>query len=112
MKEISWVHTAIVLYGVAAIFYLIRLFTEKKWAQNAGWGVILLGFISLAFSLYLRSVNAQYFALSNMYESMLVVCLAIQAAFLVLDRWFNIRALGFPVALLLMGMMLYDLSLP
>lgn len=119
MHELNWMHTAVVLIALSAIFYLVRLVAKPPasgFAQKAGWGSLLLAFLCMIVSLVIRSQTAQYFALSNMYESLLVVCLGIQLVFLVLDQWFSgklaIRTLGLPVCLLLLAAVVFDLSLP
>lgn len=112
MHELNWVYTAVTLLAVSLVFYGIRLANAKKTIHEFGWGAMALSMLCLIVSLVLRSKTAEYFALSNMYESMLVVCISLQAAFLCFDRWFNLRALGFPAALLLIGSIIYDLTLP
>ncbi|MEB3287007.1 MAG: c-type cytochrome biogenesis protein CcsB [Vampirovibrionales bacterium] len=112
MGELNWVYTALTLLVVSLVFYAIRLANPRKIFHEFAWGAMLLSMLCLVVSLVIRSKTAQYFALSNMYESMLVVCIGMQLAFLCFDRWFKVRALGFPAALLLLGAILYDLTLP
>ncbi len=112
MGELNWVHTAIVLLGFSSLAYLMHLLRNRPVFREAGWGAMLLSFICLCVSLVLRSQKAEYFALSNMYESLLMLSICTQLGFLIVDRWFSIRALGLPVALLVMGAMIYDLTLP
>jgi len=110
--ELSWLQTGMTLVGVSVIFYGIRLFNDKRLFHEAGWGSLLLAIISLGLSLFMRSQKAQYFALSNMYESLLVVCISILLAFLCFDRWFKVRSWGLPVTLLVMAALIYDTTLP
>ena len=120
MNELNWVHTGVVLLMASTVFYLIRIFKPSNLIHDFGWGFMLLSLVCLAISLVIRSINADYFALSNMYESLLVVSMGIQLAFLVADRWFSgvgnngkaVRALGLPVGLLLIASLLFNLSLP
>lgn len=112
MSELNWVNTAVILLALATVAYLIRVFNPRRLFQEIGWGAMALSLVCLVISLVLRSKAAQYFALSNMYESLLVVTMWMQAAFLVMDRWFAKRALGFPVSLFLTVMLVYDLTLP
>lgn len=112
MGELSWMHTGITLLFFSLIAYGLRIVKNNRLFQEAGWGFMLLSMLCVAISLVVRSINADYFALSNMYESLLVVGLSIQLAFLVMDRWFGVRTLGFPVALMLVITFVYDLSLP
>lgn len=109
--EACWLHTGIVLMVVSTGFYLFRLFNAKRMIHEFAWGFMALALFSLMLSLYFRSQAAQYFALSNMYESMLVVCMGMMLGFLCVDRWFKLRAFGLPVGLLLGGALMFDLSL-
>jgi cytochrome c-type biogenesis protein CcsB len=63
-------------------------------------------------ALVVRSQNAAYFALSNMYESMMVLVIGIQGAFLMIDRWFRIPAMAWPVSLMVLLAIVWDISLP
>lgn len=110
--EQNWYYTALTLMAVSVIFYTLHAMQPKKLFREGGWGSMLLACLCLIFSLVVRSTHAKYFALSNMYESLLVVCIGVQLAFIALDRWFKLRMLGLPVTLLLMGSLIYDLTLP
>jgi cytochrome c-type biogenesis protein CcsB len=110
--EQNWYYTALALTAVSLIFYLLHVIRPKTAFREAGWGSMLLSLFCLVASMVVRSQNAQYFALSNMYESLLSVCIGLQLSFVVLDRWFKLRTLGFPVAMMLIFSLLYNLSLP
>lgn len=112
MSELNWYYTALTLLAVSVVFYLLHAIRPKALFREGGWGSMLLSCLCLMVSLVIRSATAKYFALSNMYESLMVVCIGMQLAFVVLDRWFKLRMLGLPVTLLLMGSLLYDLTLP
>ncbi|HEY9744952.1 MAG TPA: c-type cytochrome biogenesis protein CcsB [Oculatellaceae cyanobacterium] len=112
MSEQNWYNTALVLLAVSLIFYLLQAFRPRKLFREGGWGAMLLSGICLIISLIVRSQTAEYFALSNMYESLLAVCIGIHIAFLALDRWFKLRTLGFPVTILLIGALIYNATLP
>lgn len=110
--EQSWLQTGMTLVGVGLIFYSLRLFNAKRLFHEAGWGSLVLAIVCLILSLIVRSQTAQYFALSNMYESLWVVCISILLAFVWMDRWFQVRSWGMPVTLLVMGALIYDITLP
>jgi cytochrome c-type biogenesis protein CcsB len=110
--EQNWYYTALALTAVSLIFYLLHVIRPKTAFREAGWGSMLLSVFCLVASMVVRSQNAQYFALSNMYESLLSVCIGLQLSFVVLDRWFKLRTLGLPVAMMLIVSLLYNLSLP
>jgi cytochrome c-type biogenesis protein CcsB len=110
--EQNWYYTALTLTAVSLIFYLLHTIRPKNAFREAGWGSMLLSGLCLVASMVVRSQNAQYFALSNMYESLLSVCIGLQLSFVVLDRWFKLRTLGLPVAIMLLISLFYNLSLP
>lgn len=112
MSEQNWYNTALGLLAISFIFYLLQAIKPRTLFREGGWGAIVLSCICLITSLVIRSQTAEYFALSNMYESLLVVCIGIHIAFLALDRWFKLRMLGLPVTLMLLGSLIYDATLP
>jgi cytochrome c-type biogenesis protein CcsB len=112
MSELNWYYTALTLLVASVVFYGLHAVQPKTLFREGGWGSMLLACLCLIVSLAIRSLNAKYFALSNMYESLLVVSIGIHLAFLVLDRWFKLRTLGLPVTLLLTGSLIYNLTLP
>lgn len=110
--EQNWYYTALTLTTVSLVFYLLHAIRPKTAFREAGWGSMLLSCLCLVASMVVRSQNAQYFALSNMYESLLSVSIGLQLSFVVLDRWFKLRTLGLPVAIMLLISLFYNLSLP
>ncbi len=110
--EQNWYYTALTLTTVSLIFYFLHAIRPKNAFREAGWGSMLLSCLCLVASMVVRSQNAQYFALSNMYESLLSVSIGLQLSFVVLDRWFKLRTLGLPVAIMLLISLFYNLSLP
>lgn len=112
MGEMNWIQTSIVFLIISIIAYGIRIVNPKKVIHELGWGALLLSALCMIVSLFVRSQKAEYFALSNMYESLLVVIIWMSVAFLVLDRWFKKRALGLPVTAMIGLSLWYDLTLP
>jgi cytochrome c-type biogenesis protein CcsB len=110
--EQNWYYTSLALLGTGLVFYTLVLVKPKALFKEGGWGCVLLSMLCLVSSLIVRSNHAQYFALSNMYESLLSVSIGIHLAFLVFDRWFRLRLLGVPVLLMLLTSLLYNLQLP
>jgi cytochrome c-type biogenesis protein CcsB len=86
--------------------------TWKTGSRKMGWCAMLLSFIALATALTLRSMHAQYFALSNMYESMLVLVMAIQLGFLAFDHKFKVIGFGWPMVLFILVAQWYNTTLP
>ncbi len=112
MGELNWVYTGLVLLVLSTVFYALRIFKDTPFVREGAWGFMLLSLLCMSISLVIRSISAKYFALSNMYESLLMVGISIQLAFLFLDRWFNVKTLGFPVGILLLITFVYNLTLP
>lgn len=112
MSQMNWINTGILMLLVSMFFYVLRAVYDKRLFRELGWGAMLLAMVSLVISLVIRSQTAQYFALSNMYESMLVLIISMQGAFLIMDRWFRIPTFGWPVSLLLLLALVYDTTLP
>lgn len=110
--EQNWYYTGLTLQCVSLIFYTLHAFKPKTLFQEGGWGSVVLSALCMIASLIVRSTHAQYFALSNMYESLLVVSIGIQLSFAVLNRWFQLRTLGVPVGIFLVSSLLYNLTLP
>lgn len=110
LGETNWYYTALALLTVSLVLYLLHAL--RGGLQKFGWTAMLLSMLCLIVSLVIRSQHAKYFALSNMYESLLTLSIGIQLAFLCLDRWFKIRMLGLPVAALLLAALVYDMTLP
>lgn len=109
--EQNWYYTALTLTAVSLVFYLLHAIKPRALFREGGWGCVLLSMLCLIASMIVRSQNAQYFALSNMYESLMTVCIGVQLSFLALDRWFKLRTLGLPVAILLIISLCYNLTL-
>lgn len=110
--EQNWYYTAITLNVVSLVFYLLHAMKPRTLFREGGWGSMVLSCLCLMGSLFVRSQNAQYFALSNMYESLMTVSIGLQLSFVVLDRWFKLRTLGLAAAAMLIVMLFYNLSLP
>jgi cytochrome c-type biogenesis protein CcsB len=110
--ERNWYYTGLALQALSLVFYGLHAARPKTFFREGGWGSLVLSALCLIASLVIRSTQARYFALSNMYESLLVVSIGIQLAFGALDRWFKLRTLGLPVGALLITSLLYNLSLP
>jgi len=112
MSETNWFYTALMMLTVSGVFYLLHALKPRTLFREGGWGSMLLSCLCLIVSLIVRSQHAKYFALSNMYESLLVVSIGMQLVFMALDRWFKLRSLGIPVVALLLISLFYDLNLP
>lgn len=112
MNEMGFVHFAIVMILLGLLFNVLRTQVKSVLVREAGWWFLVFSLVSLVISLVIRSQTAEYFALSNMYESMLFLIIWLHVAYLVMDRWFSLPSLGWPVCMLLLVELVYDISLP
>lgn len=112
LNEQTWVHTGIVFLILSLFLYVGRTLTRNPVVREMAWGTLLLCTLSLIGAIAVRSSHADYFALSNMYESMMVTAIWIMVAFLVIDRWFRLPGIGWPVCLFLLVMVAYAITLP
>ena len=105
---------------VAIISLIVSLFVwvmHSVWPSVRAFPAIALGtwglsFVGIIVSLVFRSQLAGYFALSNMYESLLVLSLFLMLALVVAYRWVRLPMLGWPVALLVLAMVAFANTLP
>jgi cytochrome c-type biogenesis protein CcsB len=111
MSEISCIHLSIVMILVSLLFNVLRVNIPKPLFRELGWGALFFSMLSLIGALFIRSETADYFALSNMYESMLVLAILMHLGYLIFDRWFSIPAMGWPVSLMLLVAIVWDTSL-
>lgn len=79
---------------------------------KGAWGCAVASVVALVLSLWIRSVEADYFALSNMYESLLVVAGWMVIGYLVMDRKHELKYLAWPIILLSVGTIFYATTLP
>jgi cytochrome c-type biogenesis protein CcsB len=103
MDELTWVHSGILCLLASLFFYVVRQLSGKGLFRVFGWWSMAGSVGCLITSLVLRSLNANYFALSNMYESLLVLVLWMQVGFLVMDHKVRSAIFAWPVVLLLLA---------
>ncbi len=77
-----------------------------------GWVAALIALLGLVGTLWVRSGEADYFALSNMYESLLTLAILMLGGFLVMDKWFGLRGLAWPTCLLTLATVAFAATLP
>lgn len=113
MNEAFFADNALILLGVSALLYVVQILLPRYAViRHLASGVMALATIGLIVSLVIRSIQAEYFALSNMYEALLVMTIGLLLAFLVTERWFKVPNLGWAVCLLGLVIMFYAGSLP
>ncbi len=77
-----------------------------------GWVAALIALLGLVGTLWARSGEADYFALSNMYESLLTLAILMLGGFLLMDKWFGLRSLAWPTCLLTLATVGFAATLP
>ncbi len=112
LQEMQWVHLGVLMLIGSLFLYVFRTLNSSKWVWHMAWALLAGTVFSLVASIWLRSIEAEYFALSNMYESLMVLSIGMMLGFLVMDRWFALRSLGWPVCLVLLVMVGYATTLP
>jgi cytochrome c-type biogenesis protein CcsB len=110
--EANTLHAGIVSLVVSVFAYVgYGVFPSRQVLRQVGWWTMAVSFGLLLCSLVVRSLTAQYFALSNMFESLLVLMLWMQLGFLVVDAKLKLPVLGWPSALLILTGVAYDTTL-
>lgn len=111
-NEAFFADAGLLLSGLGALAYALHRLFLQNWLRNAASVVLGLAACSLTLSLVIRSITAQFIALSNMYEALLISVLALITAFLLIERRFHVTNLGWSVCLLALIAMFYAGSLP
>jgi cytochrome c-type biogenesis protein CcsB len=112
LTETNTLHAGIVALLISLFGYVAyAVWPRRAVLRQVAWGAMVLSWLSLLASLVLRSLTAQYFALSNMYESLLVLMLWMQLGLLVVDAKLKLPVLGWPSALLILTGVAYDTTL-
>jgi len=108
----QWVHLGLILLIVSLFLYVLRSLLKNSLVWAFAWGTLLASFLVFITAITVRSMEAQYFALSNMYESLLVLSISMMGCFLLVDRWFKLPVLGWPVCLMVLTTIGYATTLP
>lgn len=112
INEALFVDVGLLLLAISALAYVLQIMIPKSIIRIAASVTLGLSIAGLITSLVFRSMEAEYFALSNMYEALLVMTIGLLTAFLVIERWFKVHNLGWAVCLLGLVVMFYAGSLP
>jgi len=111
--DIALAQAGLGVMTLALLAYIGRhLKPTHRGIHAVAWWLFTLSGLMLSVSLGVRSVEAGFFALSNMYESLLMLTIGMIVGFLVLDRRFNLPAIGWPVVALCWGAFNFALTLP
>lgn len=112
LNESFFADAGLFLIALSALAYVLQVLMPKSWLRNLSSVLVGLALIGLITSLVFRSIEAQFFALSNMYEALLVTTIGLLTAFLITERWFKVPNLGWAVCLLALLIMFYAGSVP
>jgi len=112
MTETLFAKAGLLLLALSTLTYVLQALTAKPWLKTTSSLLMLFTVLSLVTSLVLRSITAQYFALSNMYEALTVMTIGLLIAYLIVERWFKVSTLGWAVGLLALVVLFYAGSIP
>lgn len=112
LNEKFFADMGLFLLAFSTLAYVVQVLFPREWLRNGSSFILLLSVLSFITSLVFRSMDAGYFALSNMYEALLVCTIALTVAFLIVERWFRIPNLGWSVGLVALVLMFYAGSIP
>lgn len=112
LREAFWVKSGLLMLGLASFFYVFQFMWPKPIVRRIATLSLIISIISFVLTLVFRSITAQYFALSNMYEALIVITIAMTTAYVIFEHWFKAYALGWAVCLIGLVMIFYAGSLP
>ncbi|MCA9789113.1 MAG: cytochrome c biogenesis protein CcsA, partial [Cyanobacteria bacterium HKST-UBA05] len=102
----------LLLVALGTLMYVLHVLLPKPWLRLTATIIMGLAAVSLMASVAARSIQAEFFALSNMYEALLICTIGLLVAFVVIERWFSVPNLGWAVGFLALIMLFYGGSLP
>jgi len=112
LNEDFFADSGLFLLAISALCYVCQALVHRGWVKTASTATLALAGLSLLTSLVYRSLTAQFFALSNMYEALLVTTLGVLLAYLLMERRFKIQPVGWVVCLLGLIIMFYAGTVP
>ena len=113
LHNLIWTQLSIwTLVGALFLSVARSVWPSMAALREGARAVTILGILLLGVSVFVRSQEAGYFALSNMYESMMMVVVAMLIGLLYLDWRFKLASLGWPVILLSLIALNFALTLP
>ncbi len=95
------------------VFVIANAFSRRKdTMQKIGVVVTMIGFLTLTAAIVGRGIEAQRFPLANLYESLLWFAWATMGCFLLLEKTYGVKQLGWLASLVAATMFLYGSWLP
>ncbi|MFC1693101.1 c-type cytochrome biogenesis protein CcsB [Candidatus Latescibacterota bacterium] len=104
--DVNLFYIAFVCYSVSMFIYFFTFWKRTGKAALIGRTILVIGFLFQVIGLVIRSVNARFMPVTNMYESMNFFSCAIVLAYLIVEYRFKNRSFGvfiLPVVFLLMA---------
>ena len=104
--DVNLFYLAFVCYTAAMLVYFFTFWKTSGGAVTAGRLLLLAGFVEQAVGLVVRSVEAKFMPVTNMYESLNFFTCAIVLAYLIVEYRFRNRSFGvfiLPVVFILMA---------
>lgn len=104
--DVNLFYISFVCYTVSMLVYIFTFWKKGGMAASVGRGILLVGFLFQVAGLVVRSVNARFMPVTNMYESLNFFCSAIVLGYLILELKTKNRSYGafiLPVVFLLMA---------
>jgi cytochrome c-type biogenesis protein CcsB len=105
MNESTLFAAAFVLYALAALFYLIYLYSKREKQASIGFGIASLGLLLHTAALILRTLESGHAPFTNMYESLSFFAWSTILAYLILERKHKVRKAGPYLMLIVIGLM-------
>ena len=104
--DVNLFYIAFICYTIAMLIYIFTFWKKAGKAVVSGRIILLIGFLFQVAGLVLRSVQARFMPVTNMYESLNFFSCVIVLAYLIVEKRSKNRSFGafiLPVAFLLMA---------
>lgn len=104
--DVNLFYGAFILYSCAMLVYFVSFWKKSGLFVTTGTVVLRLGFLVQLIGLVLRTVQAKFMPVTNMYESLNFFSCAIVLSYIILERKVKYRSLGIfviPIVFLLMA---------
>lgn len=112
MESIFFNISGISVFVAVWLYALTWLNNKLQFFKKLGSISLLISLISLTVALICRGIALQFFPLTNLYESLVMLAWAIIASYLFLEWKFKIHSLGWIVSGFLLAVFLYATWLP
>ena len=104
--DVNLFYLAFVCYSVTMLIYFFTFWKKTGILVKAGSILLVVGLVFQVIGLVMRTLNARFMPVTNMYESLNFFSCAIVLAYLIVDNRYKIRSFGafiLPVVFLLMA---------